>query len=296
MKRQLLLLTFGLIVSICANAQIYFVDSIAYIILKEKRTTPIRGAKIWYNGVAMDSCKSVPYMGMQEAYCTTKKIAPPRHNYEKFHIRVEHPDFAVLDDSLYLTNEIFLFKPTDTYFYASNKIPTRKYEGKTMVWKSKMSLEELKELAEKTGGVYIESYDACPHFKGDGGHGFGPNLHVFQHKDEKDRIRFSKKTDASPMVGGSEAYPSRFGLSRQITISYLGYLDKIGEVEKLLDKLKSSGQIRDYYVQRMSIIMIQINLEPGDEFKANEIIEELMRSNGYLEHPVQEPIMFQCPG
>jgi hypothetical protein len=46
----------------------------------------------------------------------------------------------------------------------------------------------------------------------------------------------------------------------------------------------------------MSIIMIQINLDPGDEFKANEIIEELMRSNGYLEHPIQEPIMFQCPG
>lgn len=296
MKRQLLLLTFGLLVSFCASAQIYFVDSIAYIILKEKRVTPIKGAKIWYNGVAMDSCKSVPYVGMQEAYCTTKKIAPPRHIYEKFHIRVEHPDFAVLDDSLYLTNEIFLFKPTDTYFYATNKIPTRKYEGKTMVWKSKMSLEELKELAEKTGGVYIESYNACSHFKDDGDQGYGPVVHVFLHRDEKDRIRFSKKTEASPMVDGSEAYPSRFGLSRQITISYLGYPDKASEVEKLLEKLKSSGKIRDYYVQRMSIIMIQINLEPGDEFKANEIIEELMRKNGYLEHPNQEPIMFVCPG
>src|SRR5574343_1316920 len=87
-----------------ASAQFSYQDSILYLTLLEARSTPILDAKISFNGVEMLPCQSCPYRSVNEGvYYTSQKVDVKfNQTFGKVHLRIEHPDYQLFDDSIFV--------------------------------------------------------------------------------------------------------------------------------------------------------------------------------------------------
>ncbi|MFZ4786275.1 MAG: hypothetical protein ACOYLH_12420 [Flavobacteriales bacterium] len=300
MITRLVSFVFFCIVGFSCAAQFAYQDSILYLSLQSRESKPIMGAKIWINGVELAPCEACPYYASNDGVYRSVRKMDMKFNLprQKMHVRIEHPDYQLLNDSIFSNGRIPLLRPNEMYIYNINKFGVGEHINLLQIVQGKESLEELKKIASKYNCTYMRSYNACPHLKEMGVDlaGYGPILHVFSYEREEDRMKLAQRVDQCfPMVNGDEK--TGIGLGLRGNINFTIYISESEKelVTAALKEFERKGIVKNWQFQT-SYAMLFIYLEPGQERCGNEVIETLMKLSRNLVNPYQELVLFDCPG